>query len=71
MMCGCSHTLLNIFWGQGGQVHPCSGFYIVLGETQEGPAAMASTLQGRGERSEEAEKDDYLNLHLRSWERNS
>lgn len=52
-------------------MHPCSGFYIVLGETQEGPAAMGSTLQGRGERSGEAERDDYLNLHLRSWERNS
>lgn len=52
-------------------MHPCSGFYIVLGETQEGPAAMGSTLQGRGERSEEAERGDYLNLHLRSWERNS
>lgn len=52
-------------------MHPCSGFYIVLGETQEGPAAMGSTLQGRGERSEGAERGDYLNLHLRSWERNS
>lgn len=26
------------------------------------------TLQGRGERSEEVERNDYLDLHLRSWE---
>lgn len=59
-MCGCSHTLLNIFWlgTEGDRCTLWTGSYNVLRETQQ--LGEAVHRQGRGERSEKAERDDYF-----------
>lgn len=67
-MCGCSHTLLSIFWLRTeGQV--CTLLRVLhCPRGDSGRPSSHCTLQGRGERSEEVERNDYLDLHLRSWE---
>lgn len=70
-MCRCCHTRLPIFWlGTEGQVSTLVRVSHPPSRDSCRPRSHLTncTLQGKGVRSGEVEKDIYLNLHSRSYE---